>query len=218
MDFSNLDTGQWVVIGLSIFLIVWYVIVGYLNRRRGIRIYRWLREGLDNIGEVTDVHWIGSAGSGTQIKVDNTHEPFKALEATVLMESRELLPLWIFNILRHKRDELILRASLRKSPSQELEITRSTDREFHNIFSSKQKKTFSPSEAPSGFQIAFRGGKKLKGKQHIEDFLEQNGSTIIRISLGHKEPHFVLRCRLADLREAPAENFFSSLYTWLQEM
>ena len=46
-----MDLGQRFVIGLCVFLVAWYLIVAVLNRRRGLVVYRWLRDGLEKYGE-----------------------------------------------------------------------------------------------------------------------------------------------------------------------
>lgn len=218
MDFSNLNTGQWFVIGLSIFLLVWYVIAGYLNRQRGIRIYRWLRDGLESTGQLAEVHWIGSSGSGAQIKVTQVKEPFQFIEATILLETREVLPLWIFNMLRNKRDELILKASLRKKPSQEVEIAQTKDREFTKALAKETKRPYEQLSTPNRYLIAYRGKKDLTGKQQLLQFLEESGGAIVRVSLGSKKPHLLLRVHLSSLMENSAENFLSGLKTWVGDL
>jgi hypothetical protein len=218
VDFSNWDLGQWIVIGLCAVLIVWYVVAGYLNRKRGILIYRWLREGLEKIGEITNVGWIGSSGSGGQIVLKSADAPFKSVEVIFLMESRELLPLWLINLLRNKRDVMILKAALRSPPTQEVEVARSGDREFSRILALEQKPPYTELSAPEGFQIAQRGRKNPQGIQQLEAFLAQEGATVQRISLGHKTPHLVLHAFLAELMDTPAEDFFSSVGNWLQSI
>ena len=111
MDFASWNAGQWIVIGLCGFLVAWYVIFAYLNRRRGLQIYRWLRDGLEIFGPITNVKWIGSSGSGMQISLEKASAPFRTIEVVCLLETRELLPLWLVNRMRNKGDELILRAS-----------------------------------------------------------------------------------------------------------
>lgn len=218
MDYKTWDLGQWIVIGLSIVLIVWYVIAGYLNRKKGIQIYRWLREGLETLGEVSNVHWIGSSGSGGQINLISAAPPFQSLEATFLLASREILPLWLFNLYRGKRDELILKADLRQPPALEIEVARKGDKEFSRLLALEQKLPFSQLPAPEGYQLAYRGRKKPGKIENLEGLLEMSLGMVRKISLQRKKTHLVLLVSLAELPDHPAGDFFTSLQYWLQNL
>jgi hypothetical protein len=218
VDFGNWNLGQWIVSGLSVFLIVWYVLAAYFNRKRGILVYRWLRDGLKEIAQDPEVHWIGSSGSGGQLLFKNTTAPFQSIEIVFLMETRELLPLWLFNLLRNKRGEIILKTSLLTPPSQEIEVARLGDRGFPRLLALEQKQPYAQMPVLQGFQIARRGRKKSQGLPQLELFLNQYGVAVQRISLQRKSPHLVLQANLVKLMKYPAEDFFSSLQTWLQDM
>ena len=211
MDYRIWDLGQWIVIGLSVVLIIWYVIVGYLNRKMGILIYRWLREGLETLGVVSDMRWIGSASSGGQLHLKSTNPPFKNMEVTFLLASREILPLWLFNLHRGKRDELILKANLRQPPNLEIEAAREGDREFSMLLALEQKPIFSQLPAPEGYQLAYRGQKKPGKIEYLEEFLRTSGGMVRKVSLQRKRTHLVLLVSLVELTDQPAGDFFTSL-------
>ena len=112
-----MDLGQTIIIGLSIFLGLWYIIGSITNRRRGLETFRWLREALGTTGKVDEARWIGSSGSGARLTVSKANRPFQRIEVVFLLDSRELLPLWLVNLMRGKQDEMILKATLRSLPS-----------------------------------------------------------------------------------------------------
>jgi hypothetical protein len=74
------NLGQQIVIIISVFLVVWYLIFATINRRRGIALFYWLREGLQTLGEIDDVSWIGSSGSGAHLVVGKAQKPFQRIE------------------------------------------------------------------------------------------------------------------------------------------
>jgi hypothetical protein len=130
-----MDLGQTIVVYLGIFLILWYAVALIYNRRLGIRTYRWLQPGVATLGKITQAKWLGSSGSGARIGVAQAKHPFRQAEVAFLLETRELLPLWLLNRLRGIRDSLVVRAQLRSVPQGELEsclralpIWRSADR------------------------------------------------------------------------------------------
>lgn len=216
MNFGNWDLGQWIVIGISAFLIAWYVVAGYLNRKRGIRIYRWLRDGLEKIGPISDMQWIGSSGSGGKIILGKADLPFERVEAIFLLETRELLPLWIFDLIRKKRDELILKASLRSTPPQEIEVARKGDNQFSKLLVIDNNPPFILISAPEGMQIATRGKQNPNSLKTLREYLTEEGEAIKRLSVRKSVPQLVLRISLTRLINTPAVDFFSSLQKLLE--
>ncbi|RMF44807.1 MAG: hypothetical protein D6755_08780, partial [Anaerolineae bacterium] len=118
-----MNPGQQIVIVVSVLLVVWYVAFSYVNRKRGVALYRWLREGIEQLGALSHVGWIGSASNGGQMLVDKAQPPFSRVEVVFLLQSREVLPLWLFNLGRGKRDEMIVKAVLRAAPLREIEAS-----------------------------------------------------------------------------------------------
>ena len=102
-----MDLGQWIVIGLSVVMGVWFAVGSFYNRRRGIGTYRWIQSGLKRLGKISEAAWIGSSGSGARLTVGKAEAPFRRIEVVFLLESREILPLWLFNRVRNKQDEMI---------------------------------------------------------------------------------------------------------------
>jgi len=218
MNFENWDLGQWIVIGISAFLIAWYVVAGYLNRKRGIRIYRWLRDGLEKIGPISDMQWIGSSGSGGKIVLSKADFPFERVEAIFLLETRELLPLWIFNLLRNKRDELILKASLRSTPPLEIEVARKGDNQFSKLLVIDNKPPFTLISAPEGMQIAARGKQNPNSLETLREYLTEEGEAIKRLSVRKSVPQLVLHISLTRLKNTPAVDSFSSLQKLIEHI
>lgn len=211
-----MDLGQQIIIAVGVFLAGWYGVFFFLNRRRGIATYYWLREGLQAaVGDVTDASWIGSSASGARLAVGKAEVPFKQAEAIFLLESREILPLWIFNLLRGKRDELIFKASLRSSPKLEVEVGRKYGRRFKRLMSDEQKRPYEWISASDGFDIVRRGHKDSGMIERLAAFLDRHGAAVRQISLQRKSPHLVLRVALSPLKDAPAGEFFAALQAWL---
>jgi hypothetical protein len=212
-----MNLGQYVVIGLSIFLGLWYVVGSSTNRKRGLETFRWLRDGLETAGKVTEARWIGSSGSGARLTVGKANRPFQRIEVVFLLDSRELLPLWLVNLLRGKQDEMILKANLRSLPTSEIEVGHSDSKEIKSLISNKQPSTFQTASAAAGFEILYKG---KAGDEHIarlQSFIQQYPVSIKRISLKKQMPHLVLRADLPPLREKNLEEFFKDLSTWLSD-
>ena len=104
-----MNIGQIIVIGLSLTLVLWFLGGTLYNRRRANQIWRWLEPGLEVLGGRVGKVWIGVSGAGLRVAVDNPSAPLRHLECIVALESRENLPLWLFERTRGKRDQLTLR-------------------------------------------------------------------------------------------------------------
>ena len=212
-----MNLGQYVVIGLSIFLGLWYVVGSSTNRKRGLETFRWLRDGLETAGKVTEARWIGSSGSGARLTVGKANRPFQRIEVVFLLDSRELLPLWLVNLLRGKQDEMILKANLRSLPTSEIEVGHSDSKEIKSLISNKQPSTFQTASAAAGFEILYKGKAGDEQIARLQSFIQQYPVSIKRISLKKQMPHLVLRADLPPLREKNLEEFFKDLSTWLYD-
>ncbi len=206
-----MDIGQWIVIILSAVFGVWYFIGAVVNRRRGMEVFNWLRAGMESTGKLSEARWIGSSGSGARLVVAQAQAPFQRLEAIFLLESREILPLWIFNHLRGKRDEIIIKAGLRSAPAQEFEAARTGNRDFQKVVSSDLKKPYELSQSLPGYNIAFRGKQNNPGLEQFTTFLQVNHPGVWRVSVLRKAPHLIIRANLPDLQRRPAEEFFGTI-------
>lgn len=207
-----MDLGQLIVIVLSLILGMWFFLGAVVNRRIGVATFNWLSLGVESLGKLSEAKWIGSSGSGARLVIAKAQAPFQRIELVFLLESREILPLWIFNHLRGKRDEMIIKAGLRSVPSQEIEAAWEGDRQLHKLLDSTQKKPFEKlPESPTGYEIASRGQVNSTTLDHLKSFLERFPDSVRRVSLQRTAPHLILQVNLPSLRREPAGDFFAAL-------
>jgi hypothetical protein len=107
------DLGQWIVIGVSVGMLAWYVVASSYNRQFEERTLRWIYKGLKQIGEPRRLR--GAAGKGLLpgFEVVKPSGAFRLIQVTYQIERRENPPLWIFQILQGQRDQLEVRARLK---------------------------------------------------------------------------------------------------------
>jgi len=110
------------VVGLCAFLALWYGAGFLVNRRRGQRLYHWFVRGQDMLGADWKSVWIGSPASGVRFSVMEASPPFQQVEVILLLENREIMPFWLLDRLRGRRDWLILKATLRQARPGEVEV------------------------------------------------------------------------------------------------
>ncbi|HZD55254.1 MAG TPA: hypothetical protein VE136_00915 [Anaerolineales bacterium] len=207
-----MDLGQWIVIGLSILMGAWFGVGSYYNRKRGIATYHWIQGGLKRLGKISEAAWIGSASSGARLVVGNAEAPFRRIEVVFLLESREILPLWLLNRVRNKQDEMILKAGLRSAPTDQMELSRGEDHQIRAMIARSGAQSFEQLPAQKGFLLAHRGGKNSELVGRLTAFLERYSDAILRISVQRQKPNLMIRVDLPALREGSAEEFFDALH------
>ena len=211
-----MNLGQWIVIGLSALLVVWYFGASMFNRRRGMATYQWLRRGLEQVGDKIEGQWLGSSGTGVKLTIPRAEKPFRKLQTIYVLETREILPYWILTHLSGKRDNLTITATLRKIPKSKLVVGRKNQRKNTELVQENQKQTYEQLPAPEEFVILRQGSADPDYEQGLREFLDQAGESIERISLGAKSPHLEINMRLNSLETTPPVLFFSSLSSWLE--
>lgn len=198
----DLNTGEWIVIGLSAFLFAWYFFATAANRRKGLVAYRWLRQGLETLGNVSQAEWIGAANMGARLIVKKAKKPFRQVEANYLLEPQEFLPYWVFSRLRGRRERIEIKVTLRSSPDCNLEIKRVPARQYDRLPTDQQML--------GNFQI-LAATKASPICNQIETFLAEYGRIIDRISLNTKTPQLEIQIRLKPITEISPGTFFEFL-------
>jgi len=101
-------------------IVGWFALGTHVNVRKGHRFLEWLQDGLPLVGEKTTLRWLGS--SVVHLQIEKAREPFRRVEVLVVLEPRDVPPLWLLSRLRGRRDLLIIRTELRYAPKMQVEI------------------------------------------------------------------------------------------------
>ena len=104
---------------LAILLVGWFSAGTIWNVRKGGALMRWLQQGLPAVGERTTVRWLGS--TAVEMVIREPKAPFEKVTLVIFLEPRDMPWMWVFSRRGGRRDTLILRGELRKTPSVELE-------------------------------------------------------------------------------------------------
>jgi hypothetical protein len=196
------------VIAFCALLVVWYIVGWQMNRRRGERLLEWIIQGLRAFGDQITVSRLGT--SGFQVEAGKAQTPFKRIEATILLQPREILLLWIFNLLRGRADHLVFKATLRAWPRGEVEVMK-MGRLSRGVLEELGEEAWTRQEAADGLVIACRGEKGQQQVDAISHLVENLSARLLRLSLSKKAPHLLVSLSLAELDEQSALLIFSSL-------
>jgi hypothetical protein len=193
-------TPERAIVGLGIFLALWYLGASIFNRRRGLAVFYWLRDDLEQFGGEIASRWLGSSGSGARIQIHKADPPYRDLEIAYLLASRELLPLFLVDLLRDKRDQLIFKARLRSSYPGEVEVVPAAG-SLARQMKGESDRPWDIDDGPSGLLIGMRrqGGEKLRDA--LTPLLNKYGAHVRHISWSQKAPHLIVVLSLAGLFE-----------------
>ncbi len=195
-----MDLGQWLVIGLCVLLLVWYIAGALINYRRAEAVLAWLKAGLDELGALSGMGWLTVLHSAGRLAIRDARPPFRTVELLFAMEARENLPVWASRHLLGRRDELYVRADLRSAPDAELEAVRRPR----------------PSDSGERFDITRSGKKSEALLGRLKEFLGKYPQAVLKVSFQRKSPHALIRLNLDDLRSGEAGAFFAALRAWLE--
>jgi len=198
-----------VVIAFCALLVVWYVVGWQVNRRRGERLLAWVLQSLRALGDQTTVSRLGT--SGFQVNVGKAQAPFKKVEAAILLQPREILLLWMLDLLRGRTDHLVLKGTLRASPRGEVEVIKKRGRLAGRVLEGLGEEAWTHQETTGGLLIACRGEKGQQQAEAISHLVEDLSPRLLRLSLSKKEPHLLVNLSLAGIDEQSALLLLSSL-------
>lgn len=205
----DLNLGQWIIIALSAFLLIWYFTANSFNRKRGTATFRWLYRALESLGEISTAEWIGAANMGARLSVKKAAKPFRSVEAHYLLEPREFLPYWLLSRLKGKRDEVLIKMVLRVAPNGRLEIERKAGK--------RGKQPDDSHRVHPDFQFISSDFNDDQFLDKVNDFLTQNANTIKRICIQPDKPHLEIVARINQLLDSPPETYFESLLIQSQD-
>ena len=197
------------VIAFCVLLVIWYIVGWQINRRHGRRLLEWILQSLRALGDQITVSRLGT--SGFQVNVRKAQTPFKRIEATILLQPREILLLWIFNLLQGRADYLVFKSTLRASPRGEVEVVKKRGRLARRVLKGLHERAWTRQETAGGLVIACRGKQGQRQADAVSHLVEDLSPRLLRLSLGRKAPHLLVSLSLAGLDEQSALLLLSSL-------
>lgn len=193
-----------VAIAVAVAFLLWFALGTQGNIRRGESFLRWLQTGLPVLGKRTTVRWFGS--SAVELSITQPSDPFSDAQTLVVLEPRDLGWLWAWARSRGRRDFLIVRARLKRSPIFELEAGdrrgwTGGDRLTKLDLDAWEQRSWGPVE------VAHTAGADVERVRRFwEDFSALSGG-VWRLSVRRDSPHLELHVVPPDDRTS-AQEFF----------
>ncbi|MBZ5615181.1 MAG: hypothetical protein LAO23_14320 [Acidobacteriia bacterium] len=189
-----------------IFIVGWFAVGTHYNVRKGHAALRWLQEGLPLVGEKTTLRWLGS--SVLELKIQQAKPPFRHAEVLVVLEPRDVAPLWGLAHLRGRRDLFIFRAALRTQPEVELEALDPASWPPQEL-TDRAKNYWTPLSAAPPL-IAYAPGN-LPAASKLLSRAALDGCPLQRLLVRRTEPNLEVQWRFDPLRTHSARAVFETL-------
>lgn len=195
-----MNAGQIIVIGLSLSLALWFAGGIWYNRRRGQRLWRWLEPGLALFGGRVGKPWFSSSGAGLRVAAENPRPPFRRVELFIRLQSRENPPLWLFEWVQGRRDQIALRAWLRSPGRSEVEIV-SAGSALERDLAARSGQAWQRRTGSPHWVITWRGNLAEEQLVALQTFVSVYEHQLQRFSWRPSEPHLFLQMTLDALTE-----------------
>jgi hypothetical protein len=194
----------------AVAIVAWFAAGTIWNIRRGRELMRWMQGGLPMLGKRTTVRWLGS--SAIEMVIRDGKAPFASLTLVIFLEPRDTPWMWAFGRARGRRDTLIIRGVLARTPEAEFEALDPAS------WSGREALRRVPTEWP--VRQAEAGGDVVVHHGSAEAFARADmlltksrraGLMVKRLSVRRSEPHFQIHVSLPDQRQ-PARDFFEAVH------
>jgi hypothetical protein len=211
----QLDSGQWIVIGICAVLIAGYAYGYNANRKLAEQVIGWLHTGLKRWGQLTAGGRLGGMATGGRLNIKNATAFFQNIEIIFWLMPRENLLFWLYDLLRGRHDLLVLKFSLRTPPPKDtaIEAGRRIDRDFRKALEAITGPT---EESKAGGLSFVQRGKSNTAADHAVQFLEKYQGLVTRLSVYRQNPQVTIQIRLNPLLGYSAEEYFSSIQELFQ--
>jgi hypothetical protein len=196
---------------VAVAVVAWFAAGTIWNVRKGRLLMRWMQSGLPMLGKRTTVRWLGS--SAIEMMIGDGKAPFANVTLVIFLEPRDVPWMWALGRSRGRRDTLIIRGVLRRSPEVEFEALDPAS------WSGCDALPRIPPEWPvrqvaglGGLVVHYASAEALTDAEAMLGLAQHAILAVRRLSLRRTEPNFQLHVSLPD-RWQPAREFFEVVHT-----
>ena len=196
---------------IAVAVVAWFSAGTIWNIRKGRELMRWMQDGLPLLGERTTVRWLGS--SAVEMAIRDGKHPFTSAAIVIFLEPRDTPWMWAFARVRGRRDTLIVRAALRRSPVIELEAIDPASWSGREV-SGRLPQDWSAQQAGGDGLVVHSATNAAVA--HAGTLLKQAqdaGLTVYRLSVRRTEPNFQIHVAIPDRKRQHARDFFETVHS-----
>ena len=194
---------------VAIVVVAWFAAGTIWNVAAGRASMRWMQGGLPTLGARTTVRWLGS--TAVEMVIRDGKAPFAGATLVIFLEPRDLPWMWALGRARGRRDTLIVRGALRRTPSVEFEALDPASWSGRDALPRVPPEWLVREPGSPGELVVHHASAAALG--HAEAMLalaRGAGLAATRLSVRRGEPNFQLHVPLPD-RRRPARDFFDAV-------
>ncbi len=196
---------------VAVAVVAWFAAGTIWNVRTGHELMRWMQHGLPALGQRTTLRWLGSTAVEMVIR-DGKH-PFADATVIIFLEARDTPWMWAIGRTRGRRDMLIIRGLLRRTPEVEFEALDPASWSGRDALPRVPPKWLARQvKPPSGIIVHYESTAGLTQADMLLKLVQRAGLPVRRLSLRRTAPNFQLHVLLPDNRQ-PARDFFEIVNT-----
>lgn len=205
---------------LLIGVMLWFALGTQRNIRRGNDLLRWAQGGLPVLGKRATLRWLGS--SAVEVNLVEPVAPFREAQFLAVLEPRDVGWLWAMARSRGRRDFLIFRGTLRRSPGFDLEAG---DRRGWTGRDGLERLDERVEEGPwidtdwgTEVQVRHSPDADAPAMRLAWQRLEPQSGGLWRLSVQRVVPHLEVHLVPPDTRSVPAERLFRTVRELAEEL
>ncbi len=190
----------------------WYLIFLRLNRRRGLRILRWIEQALDGKGLIAGAKWLSASRMRVQLRLFDPG--FSRPSMLVQLLPRETPWQWIVSRLRRRRETLTFESDLPCAPNFDLQIQ-------NQRWCGRSHRKLKPKMNLSLYRvgplvITSRPDWQRDIKTLMESTVASRDCNIMQVKFGRRTPHFSATIPLTTLE--PDCNLETGVFDALKDL
>lgn len=197
------SAGIYLVVAFAGVFIVWYFAGAYLTRRRLGSAARWVYRGLDVYRDPrpdrtrASIKWL--ATNAFNIVLERPRAPLSEVVVTVLLQSRDMMTVWVFDRFTGRRDLVMLRFDLKRQPIWGIEIFRRRSLLAGDSRRTAKEEGWEVAASDDAALLAAHGGGKAGDLcRELLDALGDDRRHLVRLSVRRQSPHLTVAMDLPD--------------------
>jgi hypothetical protein len=195
---------------VAVAVVAWFAAGTIWNVHLGREVLRWMQGGLPVLGQHTTVRWLGS--TAVEMVIREGKPPFAAATVVIFLEPRDLPWMWALGRSGGRRDTLIIRGVLRRTPTVEVEALDPLS------WSGRDARSRVPpewaarkAESLGDVVVHHASAAALARADTLLALAQRAGLVIRRLSVRRTEPNFQIHVPVPDRRQ-PAREFFEAVH------
>jgi hypothetical protein len=203
-DFERLAPALLIV--LLAVVLLWFTFGTQANIRKGNRVLQWLQDGLGLLGPKTTLRWLGS--SVVELRIVEPRHPFRDALVLVVLEPRDLGALWALARSRGRRDFIVLRLSLVRSPLAGADAIDPRAWTANHVADSDERPTGQSTwtdGSGEAVQLAYDPGFAADRLHAMWEGLRRLSGGAWRVSVRQTVPHLEIHLLMPDLERASSQ-------------